>query len=183
MVENSVILASASSRRHELLARMGVRFVVDVADVDERCEGPALAVVHTVARRKAQAVARRHPGRVVLGSDTVVAIEGQVLGKPRDEADAMRMLRSLAGRWHEVVSGVCVIGLGPERTGIEVTRVHMLPLTDDEIRAYVATGEPMDKAGAYAVQGMGGMFVDRVEGCPHNVMGLPLALTRRMLAE
>jgi len=104
-----------------------------------------------------------------------------ILGKPQDAEDAVRMLRRLSGQWHEVYTGVCVARADAVAADAAVTRVHFTDITEDEIRRYVATGDPMDKAGAYAIQGMAGMFIDRIEGCPHNVMGLPLALTKMLL--
>ena len=180
MMERRLVLASASPRRRELLERMGLSFVVDAADVDEACEGSAREVVSAVSRRKAEAVAPRHPGAVILSADTVVDCGG-ILGKPLDEADASRMLRLLSGRWHEVYTGVCVLSDGAARSGIAATRVHFIDLTEGDIARYVKTGEPLDKAGAYGIQGMAGMFIDRIEGCPHNVMGLPLSLTHTLL--
>ena len=180
MFSETVILASGSPRRKELLERMGISFRVDAADVDEQCEGAARDVVLTLARRKAQAVAQRHPDSIVLAADTIVVSDG-ILGKPQDAEDAVRMLRRLSGQWHEVYTGVCVARAGAVAADAAVTRVHFTDITEDEIRRYVATGDPMDKAGAYAIQGMAGMFIDRIEGCPHNVMGLPLALTKMLL--
>lgn len=179
-MEQPVVLASASPRRREILRLMGIEFIVDAADTDETCEGPAETVVLTVAGRKADAVLPRHPRAVVLAADTVVCADA-ILGKPRDERDALRMLRQLSGRWHEVYTGVCAVIRGERRCGVECTRVRFTPLTDEEIARYVRTGEPMDKAGAYAIQGMAGMFIDRIEGCPSNVVGLPMALTKRLL--
>lgn len=175
-----VLLASGSPRRRELLARMGIDYSVDAPDVDETCGGAAVDVARTVARRKALAVAARHPDSLVLAADTVVDCDG-ILGKPVDAADAEAMLRRLSGRWHTVYTGVCVIAGGAIREGVAETRVHFTDVPDAAIARYVATGDPMDKAGAYAIQGMAGMFIDRVEGCPHNVMGLPLALTKALL--
>lgn len=175
-----VVLASASPRRSELLARMGVVFVVDASEVDETCAGSAPEMVQTLARRKALAVAPRHPQDIVLAADTVVDCDG-ILGKPRDEADARRMLRLLAGRWHEVYTGVCVVYQDTVRCDMAKTRVLFMPLDDAMIDRYVRTGDSMDKAGAYAIQGMAGTFIERVEGCPHNVMGLPMAVTRKLL--
>lgn len=164
----------------EILALMGVDFIVDPADVDETCEGVAADVAGALAMRKAEAVLPRHQGMIVLGADTVVDVDG-IMGKPRDAQDAAEMLRRLSGRWHQVHTGVCTILRGNMRCETAVTQVHFTVLTEQDIRAYIATGEPMDKAGAYAIQGMGGMFIDRIDGCPHNVMGLPMALTRRLL--
>lgn len=175
-----VVLASASPRRSELLARMGVDFVVDASEADETCAGSAPEMVKTLARRKALAVAPRHPEAIVLAADTVVDCDG-ILGKPRDADDARRMLRLLSGRWHDVYTGVCTIYRGTARCDAAETRVRFMPLDDALIDRYVRTGDPMDKAGAYAIQGMAGTFIERIEGCPHNVMGLPMALTRRLL--
>lgn len=176
-----VILASGSPRRSEILTLMGVPYVVDVPDVDEQCEGDARAVVLALARRKAEAVSRRRAGAVVLAADTVVDCDG-ILGKPVDAGDAERMLRRLSGRWHEVYTGVCVINQDESRSEAACTRVHFMPLSKGDIDGYIRTGEPLDKAGAYAIQGMAGMFIDRIEGCPHNVMGLPMALTKQLLS-
>lgn len=182
MTVRTLVLASASPRRSELLARMGFTFAVDAPNVDEHVDGGARDVVRLLAQRKADAVAARLPEATVLAADTVVDCGG-VLGKPVDEADAARMLRLLSGRWHEVHTGVCVIRDGLHFEGVETTRVHFTAMSDHDISRYIATGDPFDKAGAYAIQGMTGMFIDRIEGCPHNVMGLPLALTRKLLFE
>lgn len=180
MQNKLIVLASGSPRRSELLARMGVTFIVDAANVDERCTGDAKQVVQTLSLRKAYAVAPRHPKAIVLAADTVVDCDG-ILGKPVDITDAARMLRKLSGRWHDVYTGVCVIFEGSIHADVAHTRVHFIDWTDDDIACYVATGESMDKAGAYGIQGMAGMFIDRIEGCPHNVMGLPMALTKKLL--
>ncbi len=160
MERKKIWLASGSPRRRELLERMGVSFAVEAANVDETAEGG--------------------PRETVLAADTVVFCGG-ILGKPRSEAEARDMLKRLSGNWHEVYTGVCVVRDGQTDVRVEVTRVHFVSLSQADIEAYVATGEPMDKAGAYGIQGRAGVFIDRIEGCPHNVMGLPLALTREML--
>ncbi|HIQ62830.1 MAG: Maf family protein [Christensenellales bacterium] len=180
MERKKIWLASGSPRRRELLERMGVSFAVEAANVDETAEGGPRETVLAVSRRKAEAVAARHPGETVLAADTVVFCGG-ILGKPRSEAEARDMLKRLSGNWHEVYTGVCVVRDGQTDVRVEVTRVHFVSLSQADIEAYVATGEPMDKAGAYGIQGRAGVFIDRIEGCPHNVMGLPLALTREML--
>jgi nucleoside triphosphate pyrophosphatase len=147
--------------------------------------GPPASAVAAVARDKARAVAREWSGglAVVLGADTEVVLDGRYLGKPRDAADAALMLRALGGRTHEVVTGVALVEApsGREETIAVTTRVTMIAAGDDEIAAYVATGEPLDKAGAYAVQGQGGHLVARVDGCFTNVVGLPVEATRRLL--
>jgi septum formation protein len=147
--------------------------------------GPAEAAVAAVALDKARAVAREWTGgpAVVLGADTEVVLDGRYLGKPRDAADAARMLRELSGRTHEVVTGLALVDApsGREETLAVTTRVTMIAAGAEEIAAYVATGEPLDKAGAYAVQGLGGRLVARVDGCFTNVVGLPVETTRRLL--
>ncbi len=184
-----VILASASPRRRDLLGLLGIPFQVCAADLDEAaiCGGAADAREAAVAaaRAKAEAVAGRFPGRTVLGADTVVVLDGVCLGKPRDAAEAEAMLLRLQGRTHTVVTGVAVVdGEGGRRLAArEETAVTMLPLSREDVAAYVATGEPLDKAGAYAVQGLGAALVARVEGCYFNVVGLPLARTSLLLRE
>lgn len=180
MTDQVVVLASGSPRRRDILGKMGVRFIVDTADVDERCDGTPESVVATLAKRKAAAVASRHPDSIILGADTIVYCD-EILGKPADTGEAIRMLQSLSNRWHDVYTGVCVLRDGTVRCQSALTRVHFTALTENEIRRYVDTGDPMDKAGAYAIQGMAGMFIDRIDGCPHNVMGLPMALTKQLL--
>ena len=134
-----------------------------------------------LAREKARAIRARKPGRLVLGADTIVVVRGQVLGKPGDRKDARRMLRLLSGRSHQVTTAVCLAGPGFEDARSETTRVTMRRLSEREIRDYVASGEPMDKAGAYAIQGLASRFVSRIEGCYFNVVGLPVPLVYRML--
>ncbi len=179
-----LILASASPRRRELLALTGLPFTVDAPDVDESCALPPRAAVQELSRRKALAAAAMHPGCVILAADTLVAVDDTALGKPRDAEDAFRMLRSLSGRWHQVFTGVSVVDAsGKLRCESDVTDVHFEAMTDEAIRGYIATGEPMDKAGAYAVQGIAGLWIDELRGSHTNVIGLPMALTRRLLEE
>lgn len=180
MQNSMIVLASASPRRSELLTRMGVRFIIDAANVDEHCQGSPKQVVETLSLRKARTVAARHADAIVLAADTIVDCGG-ILEKPADEREAAVMLRRLSGRWHEVYTGVCAIYKDEIHADVACTRVRFAPLTDGDIRRYLATGESLDKAGAYGIQGMAGMFIDRIEGCPHNVMGLPMALTYRLL--
>lgn len=183
-----LLLASASPRRHELLARLGIEFEVRVADLDETPlpgEEPR-AYVTRLAAAKARAVAdvAPEPEVVVIGADTAVVVDGHLLGKPVDDADAARMLRLLSGRTHQVLTGVAVAGPvdpPPALVDVAVTDVTFASLSDDDIAWYVASGEPADKAGAYAVQGRGAVFVTSISGSPDNVIGLPLALTRRLL--
>lgn len=179
-----VVLASASPRRLELLRRLGLQPAVRPAQVDERPlpgERPADHVAR-LARSKATAVDRR-PGELVIAADTEVVLDGRVLGKPSDDADAAAMLGSLAGRSHRVLTGVHVVHGGSEAGAVETTQVWIRDLTDDEIASYIATGEPFDKAGGYGIQGAGGMFVTRIEGSDSNVVGLPLATLVRLAAE
>jgi septum formation protein len=179
----SLILASASPRRRELLTRAGLTVEVDPADVDERPEPGESPerYVERVARLKASAGARRHPGRPVLGADTVVVVDGEVLGKPADAEDAAGMLRRLAGRTHYVLTGVALAWQGQITTQIERTEVAMSAMSEDDVAWYVASGEPMDKAGAYAIQGLASRFVTRIEGSYSNVVGLPVATVVELL--
>ena len=181
-MQQTIILASSSPRRRELMGYTGIPFEVITAEAEELKEGSPAELVMENARRKARAVADQHPGRVVLGADTIVYQDGRVLGKPRDEQEARDMLRRLSGAWHTVYTGVCVIGEnGREDTRFDEARVQFVPLDENTIARYAATKEPMDKAGAYALQGHGGMFVRRIEGSYSNVIGLPMALARDML--
>ncbi len=179
----SLILASASPRRRELLARFGVPFSVDPADVPEALPpgADAAETVRALSEAKARAAAARHPDDVVIGADTVVELDGAILGKPGDEEEAFSMLRALSGREHRVWTGVTLVRGGTCVSEVERTRVFFRPLTDAEIRAYIATGEPADKAGAYGYQGLAGLFVERIDGDFFNVVGLPLCRLGRML--
>ena len=183
MSEPEIVLASASPRRAELLTLAGFRFVVDPADVDE-AEHPGERpedYVLRVARDKAQKVAARRPGRIVLAADTTVVANGQILAKPADEADAIRMLELLSGRVHDVWTGVVAVRDGQEASERTLTRVHLRELAAGEIRWYVASGEPIGKAGAYGIQGRAARFIDRIEGSWSNVVGLPVATVDRLL--
>jgi septum formation protein len=188
-----LVLASASPRRRELLDQIGLTFEVETADIDETPQLGEEPVAYTrrLAEHKTSAVfARlRQQGRdperlVVLGADTTVVCDGKILGKPEDEDDAARMLRMLAGKQHRVVTGVAVItGTAAPLVEAEVTLVEMNALTEQQIADYVATGEPLGKAGAYAIQGRAARFIPRIEGCYFNVVGLPLARVSSMLAK
>ncbi len=171
-----LILASRSPRRREILAAAGILHLVRPAEVDEtiRDGEDAEGYVKRVARAKAEAVDAGQED-VVLGADTVVVIENEILGKPVDDGDARRMLRRLAGREHVVMTGICLRGPAATLEDADATRVRFVPLSQQEIDAYVASGEPLDKAGSYAIQGLASKFIDRVEGCYFNVVGLPVA--------
>jgi septum formation protein len=181
----TLTLASASPRRAELLRSAGYEFSVEITNVDESVfpgEPPDLYVLR-VARAKARAVARRKSGSVVIAADTAVVAGDDILGKPQDAADAVRMLKILAGTIHEVFTGVVVTSIAAEKAEVVRTRVHLLPITMDEIQRYVDTGEPEGKAGAYAIQGRAARFVDWIDGSWSNVVGLPVATVARMLRE
>jgi septum formation protein len=195
--QQKIILASASPRRRELLTQAGFTFDVAAANIPEvRQPGEdAISFATRLASEKAEAVAAGTPelalGALVLGADTVVVVDNDILGKPRDPSEAARMLRLLSGRTHQVITGVCLLR-GPQTPGAnariamrqsaaEVTFVKFTTLSDQEIAEYVATGEPLDKAGAYAIQGRAGRWVPRIQGCYFNVVGLPLALVSTMI--
>jgi septum formation protein len=184
-VRPSLVLASSSPRRREILAALGLAFDVRAADVDETLrEGETpFDAAERLAREKAAVVAAEAGDALVIAADTLVVRDGEALGKPKDRADARRMLALLAGRAHEVVTGVALALGGRIASGREVTRVVFAPMTPAEIEAYAASGEPADKAGAYAVQGIGGLFVERVEGSPSNVVGLPVRLLYTLAAK
>jgi septum formation protein len=186
-----LVLASASPRRRELLAQAGFDFQVQsipVAEERRPGENPG-DLVKRLAREKAQAVFhacvgemdRSHDPLLVLGADTAVVCDEHILGKPRDDADAARMLRLLAGRTHQVMTGVCILSRAGVDVAAETTQVTMNALTDDDIAHYIATGEPNDKAGAYAIQGRAGRWIPRIAGCYFNVVGLPIARVSAML--
>lgn len=204
-LSHPVILASGSPRRRELLASLGLAFEIITPDVDE--EGfhldhlPAAEVVQFLARTKAQEVYKHHNQAFVIGSDTLVVVNGEIFGKPKNREDAFRMLKALQGNLHEVYTGITVFSPDnrPELSSSEFpasefpapefpamvcealsTKVYMRPLSDEEIHAYIATGEPMDKAGAYAIQGYGSTLIERIDGCYFNVVGMSLFLLDRL---
>ena len=204
-----IVLASASPRRQELLRNAGISFITEAADVDETpLPGEAARTcAERLAREKAITISRRHPHEFVLGADTVVVVDQQILNKPMDEADAARMLQLLSGRTHQVITGVCLVtpldgnrscdAKGNPRLAqsyqtvsrenrelkiaSETTLVTMDQISEQDIREYISTGEPMDKAGAYAIQGRASRWIPRIEGDYTNVVGLPVALVYRML--
>jgi septum formation protein len=197
-----LVLASASPRRHELLRNAGIAFELQPADVDETplAGESARECAQRLAREKALKVWRTRPQDLVLGADTVVIVGQEILGKPVDAEDAARMLRLLSGQQHQVITGVCLVrgakGHGPDmnsddeteqtcelRIGSETTAVTMSEISENEIREYAASGEPIDKAGAYGIQGIASRWIPRIEGDYSNVVGLPVALVYRMLRE
>jgi septum formation protein len=178
-----IILASRSPRRAELLAAAGIPFEALAVEVDEtpRADETPAVYVERLAIEKARAVYRLRPGARVLGADTTVAIDGDILGKPGNTADAARMLRALSGRVHDVHTGVALVTPAGVTSAVDTTRVWFVPMTDDDISWYVETGEPMDRAGAYAIQGFASRFIPRIEGSYSNVVGLPVALVGSIL--
>lgn len=174
-----VILASKSPRRKEILETMGVDFEIDVAEVDESVSDSLTPVeaVCEISKRKADAVLERHKegGCIIISADTVVVIDGRIIGKPKNEEDAFDIIKSLSGRTHEVYSGFTVCSSDKSGTDFEVTQVHFRELCDDEIRRYIATGECMDKAGAYGIQQKGNLFVQYIHGDYYNVVGFPIS--------
>lgn len=190
-----LVLASASPRRQELLRNAGIAFTVYPTNIPELPQPGENGrdCAERLARQKAVAASHHQRDAFVLGADTVVVVGKEILGKPSDEADAARMLRLLSGRTHQVTTGVCLMGFlrtgnqklrtGFEDTRSETTLVTMNPLTDEDVRSYVASGEPMDKAGAYAIQGAASRWIPRIEGDYFNVVGLPVSLVYRMLQE
>jgi septum formation protein len=178
-----LILASGSPRRAEILRMVGWPFETLAVDIDEsRLAGEdAAAYVERVARKKVEAAAKRTSSAKVVGADTVVVVENEILGKPRDDDDAQRMLRLLSGRWHQVFTGIALLNGETSRVAHEVTRVKFASMSREEVNWYVATGEPSDKAGAYAIQGLGARFIEKINGDYYNVMGLPVRLLYALL--
>lgn len=171
-----LILASQSPRRKELLTMLGLEFTIITADIDETMDS-ALSVEQAVAQvcqKKAEAVGKDHPGDLIVAADTVVVVDDNILGKPRDPAHAKEMLHLLSGRTHEVLTAFCLWRDGQVEAHVERTEIRFKPLSDAEIDAYVATGSPLDKAGAYGIQEQAGIFVESIHGDYYNVMGLPL---------
>lgn len=186
-IMREIVLASASPRRSELLKQIGLKFEIVPSDVDENIDSNLIPeeVVMGLSCRKALDVAKKIDNRVlVIGADTIV-VKDRILGKPVNDQDAFNMLKSLQGDWHNVITGVCVIDTDGFKIvkGFERTRVKMRNLQDREIYSYIATGEPADKAGAYGIQGMGALLVEKIEGCYFNVVGLPLSKLAEMLED
>lgn len=187
-MEQKFVLASRSPRRRELLSRIGIRdFLIEEAGIDEEAESRSCVscaeTVTVLAQAKAREVAVRHPDAAVIGSDTAVTVDGQILGKPDGHAAAREMLRLLSGRQHQVMSGVCVVHGAESLCGCEVTTVQFRTLTNREIDAYIEAEPPFDKAGAYGIQGLAALFVEGITGDYYNVMGLPLYRLGSMLAQ
>jgi septum formation protein len=180
-----LVLASASPRRQELLRAAGIEFSIEPSHIAEiQIENEtARDFAERMAREKARAVFRNDGNQVVLGADTVVVIDGRTLGKPETETKAAEMLRLLSGRRHEVITGVCLLGVKFEDVRSESTAVYFSKLSEEDIRGYARSGEPMDKAGAYAIQGAASRWVEKIEGDYSNVVGLPVELVLRMLRE
>ena len=173
-----LILASKSPRRNELLAKCGIPFITDAAEIDETLN-PSMSLsdaVMELSLRKASEVLKRHPDAAVLGSDTIVAVDGTVLGKPADRADARRMLGMLSGKTHQVITGFALTSKNKTHTDVSVSHVTFSQLSDHEILDYIHSGEADDKAGAYGIQGLAGKFITHIEGDYYAIMGLPLSM-------
>ena len=185
MVGMKIVLASTSPRRFQLLKNLGLKISVvrgRIRESEFNADNP-VKLAKTLALAKAQDVARKIKKGIVVGADTIVVFRGKILGKPRDEREAKIMLRKLSGHTHEVITGVAVIEASTGRKTIDCvrTKVKFRRLTEGEISNYVASGEPLDKAGAYGIQGKAGVFVEKIEGCYYNVVGLPLARLAEIL--
>ena len=178
-----LILASGSPRRSEILNSVGWEFEKHIADIDETEHDGELPDKYVVrlAREKAQVVAAKFPDEIVLGADTTVVIDGQIIGKPVDLDDARRMLRLLSGKWHEVLTGIAIVQNGETSSDLQRTRVKFSPMTEAEIGFLAEKGDPLDKAGAYAVQAQAALFIEGIEGDYWNVVGLPISLVYRLV--
>ena len=181
----AIVLASGSPRRAEIMNSVGWEFTKDVPDIDETELPGELPDVYVqrLAATKAEAVAERHPSGLVLGADTTVVIDEQIIGKPIDIADARRMIGMLAGRWHEVLTGVAVVNAGSVQVGLQRTRVKFAEMSEAEISFLAERGDPLDKAGAYAVQAQAALFIEGIEGDYWNVVGLPISLVYRLIRQ
>jgi len=180
----TIVLASASAGRSELLRRTGLPFSADPSDCDETTDASTPGEhVRLLSLRKARTVAERHPDALVIGADTVIELDGEILGKPGSTSAAEQMLARLAGQFHRLMTGIAVVDSADGRSycGVETTLVHIRQLSAEQIRAYVASGEPMGKSGSYDIQGLGATIIDRIEGDFSNVVGLPMAHLARAL--
>ncbi len=190
-LREKLVLASRSQRRVDILKAVGWPFESTPANIDEtrQPDEDAVSYVKRLAQEKAEAVAKGISSGLVLGADTIVLVDAEILGQPRDENDARRMLRLLSGKWHDVLTGVCLVrhATGPAGDGLlveyEVTRVRFAELSDDEIEWYVASGEPMGKAGAYGIQGRAALFIEEIQGDYFNIVGLPIRLVYELAAK
>lgn len=177
-----LILASSSPRRKEMFNLIGLDFTVMVSDADESTvESDPKKFVVELAKRKAEAVLKKRPDACVVGSDTIVLIDGKIIGKPRDKDDAFKILSTLNGRTHTVYTGLAVLTTDTEQLYCDETRVTFAKLSDEEIWHYIGTGEPLDKAGAYGIQGPGAILVERIEGCYFTVIGMPVPVLYKLL--
>lgn len=176
-----LILASGSPRRLELLRQIGVEPEVFPVDAEELKEGLPEEVVEKNARLKAAAAEKLRPGETILAADTIVAFDGRILGKPRDKADAFDMLKALSGQAHSVFTGMAAVENGETKSLVVESKVYFFPLTDEAIEGYIATGEPMDKAGAYGIQGKGALLVRAIAGDYNNIVGLPVAALKNIM--
>ncbi len=180
-----LILASSSPRRRELLTQAGLTFSIEAANIDEarHPNEPATEYVQRLALEKAQAIHHRHPHATILGADTTVVLNGEIMNKPTSREDATRMLRALAARTHQVYTGIAVVTPTAQRTHLESTDVTFSPIDEADLTQYVASGDPLDKAGAYGIQGYAARWIPRIAGDYFNVVGLPIAATLRLLRE
>ncbi len=183
MQKKKIILASGSPRRKELLMRIGVDFDIMPCDADETYDDflSPVQVVEHLARQKAEIVSKMVSDCVVIGSDTIVSIDGIILGKPGNKDEAYSMIKKLSGSWHEVITGICMYENDKHIIEHEITKVHFVDMSETEIAEYISTDEPYDKAGAYGIQGIAGMYIDSVQGDFYNIMGFPMAKVRNML--
>jgi septum formation protein len=182
-----LILASASPRRRQLLTQVGLDFVVDPSTHEKEIDNniPFGELACQLAEHKVLEVAKNHTEGIILGADTIVAVDDKILGKPRSKSDAVQMLKSLSGRWHSVYTGLFVLDVasGKKQKEYDESRVKFKEISAKEIENYVKTGEPMDKAGAYGIQGKGALLVEKIEGCYYNIVGLPLFKLSKLLSE
>lgn len=183
MQKKKILLASGSPRRKELLARMGLEFDVMPCDIEEIYDESLspICVVEYLAKLKAEYINSKIKDYVVIGSDTIVSVNDQILGKPKDKEDAYNMISALSGSWHEVITGICIFDGEECLVEHEITRVHFVDMTEEEIESYISLDEPYDKAGAYGVQAVAGMYIDSIEGDYYNIMGFPMARVLKML--
>lgn len=187
-MKKKIVLASASPRRKKLLSQIGLNFIVESSNIDEQFDKESSdfdSLVKDLAYKKAKNVARNYTDGIIIGADTIVAIEGSILGKPNSEYEAKMMLKKLSGKWHSVFTGVAVIDLDSKviLTDFVESKVKFKKLSRSEIDNYVKTGEPFDKAGAYGIQGKGALLVEKINGCYYNIVGLPVSKLGKMLSK